>query len=180
MINCAVFVGSIRKGSYNKRLAHAMETLGAGVFTFTYVNIENLPLMNEDIENPLPPSVQAAKSIVEASQAVLFVTPEYNRSIPGVLKNAIDWCSRPYGANSFNGKPGAVVGIAPGPLGTSAAQAHLKSSLLMLGVSLMGAPEIYLTGKDEYFSPDGSLANPNNTVFIQSFLTQFAAWVAKF
>src|SRR6185312_4378618 len=147
MFKVAVLVGSIRPNSTNLQFARAIEKLALGRLQFDFLEIGNLPFYDETLwENP-PTSVVDLKDRIRAADAVLFVTPEFNRSIPGVLKNAIDWPSRPFGKSVWEGKPAAIVGATGGATGTAQAQAHLRSILVVLGVILMGRPEVYQTLK---------------------------------
>lgn len=155
MTQIAVIVGSLRADSLNKKLANNLETLAPKGTTFVYADISKLPLFSQDIEGDFPAAAQTLKDVIEAADGVLVATPEYNRSFPGVLKNAIDWASRPWGSNSFNGKPAGIVGASMSPLGTAAAQAHLKDVLVYLNTKLMGQPEVYLTGAHEAFDDEG-------------------------
>lgn len=176
MTTIAVFVGSLRKDSFNKKLARGIERLLPADVTFQYVDMD-LPLYNQDIEGDLPAKVQELKQTVEHADGVLFVTPEYNRGYPGVLKNAIDWGSRPWGQSSFAGKPAAIVGASAGVLGTSQSQAALRNVALFLDMKLMGQPEVYFnasTGLDE----QGNLAD-NSVEFIRKFAEAFAQHVQE-
>src|SRR5262249_53019551 len=139
----AVIVGSNRRESVNRRLAHALTRLDADKLAFSFVQIDDLPLYNQDLEAELPKSVARFKSEIAAADGLLFVTPEHNRSIPAVLKNAIDWGARPYGQNSWSGKPGAITGTSPGAIGAAIAQQHLRQVLGNLGVLVMGG-EAYI------------------------------------
>src|SRR4051812_27226484 len=143
-VKVAVFVGSLRKDSYNRMLAKAVERLAPEGFEFQHIRIDNLPLYNQDFDGDYPVECKLLKQEVEAADALLFVTPEYNRSMPGVLKNALDIGSRPWGTNSFAGKPGAAIGISIGATGASMAQQHLRNVLLYLDVVLLGQPEVYV------------------------------------
>jgi len=154
-VKIAVFVGSLRKDSLNKKLALNLEALAPEEAQFVYVDI-NLPLLNQDLESSLPQSVRNMKEIVEASDGVLFVTPEYNRGVPGVLKNAIDWASRPY--NSFKGKPVGIVGATTGSLGTAVAQSSLRQIVGYLNMHLMGQPEVYFHFAEQKFDDNGDVA----------------------
>lgn len=175
----AVIVGSLRKDSMNLKLAKALAALAGDKIEATFVDISTLPLFSQDLEADVPASVTAMKSAIEKADGVLIVTPEYNRSITGVLKNAIDWASRPYGKNSFAGKPAAVCGTSPGAIGTAAAQQHLRPILGYLDVVLMGAPELYLQFKDGMIDADGNVANDDTRKFLQGYAEKFAAWVAR-
>lgn len=148
MPRIAVLVGSLRSESINKRYIKKLEELLPEGTEFDYVDL-NLPLYNADLEQNLPAEVAAGKQIVEAADGVLFVTPEYNRGMTGVLKNATDWISRPWGSNSFNGKPTAIIGVS-GSLGTTQAQQQLRNVLLHLNMKVMGQPEMYINGSVIY------------------------------
>lgn len=150
----AVVCGSLRKQSFNKQLALFLMRQAQAetrLLDFQEAQIGNLPLYNEDIETPLPKAVQDFKKVITESDIVLFITPEYNRSIPGVLKNAIDWGSRPTGKNAFQGKKAAILGVSPGAIGTALAQAHLRQILQVLGMTLVAQPEIYITYQESLF-----------------------------
>ena len=179
MTKIAMIVGSIRKDSYNLKLAKALEKLGKDHFSVTHIRIDDLPLFNQDLESAPPAAVTRLKSEIEAADGIVFVTPEYNRSIPGVLKNAIDWASRPYGKNSFSGKPSAICGTSPGAIGTAVAQSHLRSVVNgFLNCPVMGQPELYLAFKDGLIDAEGNVSNPDTEKFLQSYVDQFAAYVA--
>jgi chromate reductase len=174
MTKIAVFVGSLRKQSINLSLAKAVEKLSPAGVEFVYADL-NLPLFNQDLEADFPAKASELKTLVESADGVLFVTPEYNRSFPGVLKNAIDWTSRPWGKNSFASKPAAIIGAALGALGTAQAQAQLRNVVYFLDMPLLGQPEVYLNAKTS-FNPDGSLAD-NSVDFIRSFADTFISHV---
>jgi chromate reductase len=178
-VKVAVFVGSLRKGSYNRMLAKAVEDLAPEGFEFQYIRIGDLPLYNQDFDGDYPAEGKRLKQEVEAADALLFVTPEYNRSIPGVLKNALDLGSRPWGANSFAGKPGAVIGISVGATGTSMAQQHLRNVLAYLDVAVMGQPEVYVQFKEGLIDGEGKVGSEDTRKFLQGFVDRYAAWVAK-
>ncbi len=175
----AVIVGSNRRESVNRRLAHALTRLGADKFAFSFIQIDDLPLYNQDLEAELPKSVARFKSEVAAADGLLFVTPEHNRSIPTVLKNAIDWGARPYGQNSWNGKPAAITGTSPGAIGTAIAQQHLRQVLGNLGVLIMGG-EAYVSFKPGLIDGDGAVTDESTRKFLQGFVDQFATLVARF
>lgn len=178
MSKIAVVVGSLRKDSYNKKLGLALEKLAKGKMEFVFVDIGSLPLFNQDLESSVPASVTKLKSDIESADGVLFITPEYNRSIPGVLKNAIDWASRPYGKSSWTGKPAAICGTSPGAIGTAVAQNHLRAITGgFLDMPTMGQPEIYLTYKEENFDADNNVVNEGTRKFLEGYLTKFADWV---
>ena len=178
-IKVAVFVGSLRKDSFNRKLARAVEKLAPEGFEFQYIRIDNLPLYNQDFDGDYPAEGKRLKQEVEAADALLFVTPEYNRSMPGVLKNALDIGSRPWGANSFAGKPGAAIGISVGATGASMAQQHLRNVLLYLDVVLMGQPEVYVQFKEGLIDDDGKIGNEGTQKFLQGFVDKYVAWVTK-
>lgn len=177
MTQIAVFVGSLREASKNKSLAGAIEKLLPEDFTFEYVDIGSLPLFNEELEADFPAAAQKAKDLVKASDGVLFITPEYNRGVPGVLKNAIDWISRPSALNSFPGKPAAVAGSSVGSWGTTFAQTQLKSSLLYLDMKVMGQPEMYVPHNLEIFDEQGHLMEDHKER-LQHFVDTFVKHVS--
>jgi chromate reductase len=175
MAKIAVLVGSLRKDSFNLQLAHNIERLAPEGTEFVYGNL-NLPLFNQDMEaNDFPAEATALKEVVESADGVLFVTPEYNRSFSGVLKNAIDWASRPWGRSSFAGKPAAIVGASMGALGTTQAQAALRNVLLFLDMKVMGQPEVYFNAIGG-FDEEGKLAAASED-FIKSFSETFVKFV---
>src|SRR6476620_4657016 len=145
-VNVAVIVGSNRRHSINRQLAHALRKLAAETLEMTFVQIEDLPMYNQDLEDPLPASVARFKAELEGADALLLVSPEHNRSIPAVLKNAIDWGARSYGRNSWSGKPAAIIGTSPGAIATAIAQQHLRQVLGDLGALVMGG-EAYISFK---------------------------------
>ncbi len=175
----AIIVGSLRKDSMNLKLGKALAKLGQDKFEVTFPAIGDLPLFNQDLEANFPEAALRLKNDISAADAVLFVTPEYNRSMPGPLKNAIDWCSRPYGKNSFAGKPAAICGASPGAIGTACSQSSLKPTLNYLDIALMGQPELYLHFTDGLIDSEGNVANENTKKFLQKFVDSFAAWVAQ-
>ena len=175
-----VFVGSLRKDSYNRRLALAVENLARGGLTFEHVRIDDLPLYNQDFDADYPPACRRLKRATEACDGLLFVTPEYNRSVPGVLKNAIDIASRPYGSSAFAGKPAAVCGTSIGSIGTAIAQQHLRNMLAYLDVPTLGQPEVFIHFTDELIGPDGKINNPGTERFLQGFVDRFVDWVMRF
>ncbi len=176
----AVLVGSLRQDSFNRRLARAVEKLAPKELKFEHVRIDDLPLYSQDFDADYPDNAQRLKRDIESAQALLFVTPEYNRSVPGVLKNAIDIASRPWGKNSFAGKPGAVIGASIGAIGTAIAQHHLRSSLAYLDVPTLGQPEVYLHFHDDIVAADGTITNDSTRGFLQRFVDAYAAWVGRF
>jgi chromate reductase len=175
----AVIVGSNRRESINRKLAQALGRLARNKLDFIPVRIDDLPMYNQDLESDLPATVSRFKGEVEAADAVLFVTPEHSRSIPAVLKNAIDWGARPWGKTSWPGKPGAVTGTSTGSIGTAIAQQHLHSVLSNQGLILLGG-EAYITYKPDLVSHDDGIADESVRGFLQSFVDQFAALIARF
>ena len=172
-------VGSLSKESINRALAHALVRLAPDNLRFTEIPIGNLPLYNRDLDIDYPPEPAALKSAVSASDAILFVTPEYNRDIPGVLKNAIDWGSRPWGTNSWNRKPTAVIGASPGKIGTAVAQQNLRSILSFCNAPQMNYPEAYLQMTPGLVSPDGEVSEPSTEEFLRDWMAQFAAFIER-
>ena len=175
----AVVVGSIRPDSFNKQLALALAKLAPPQFVFEHLRIDDLPLYNQDLDGKQPATVQRLKSEIAAAQGLLFVTPEYNRSIPGVLKNAIDQGSRPYGQNAWSGKPAAVVGISIGAIGTAIAQQHLRTVLAYLDVPTLGQPEVFLQHKEGFFDAHGGIASDGSRKFLQGWMDKYVAFVRK-
>lgn len=178
MPKIAVVVGSLRKESFNKKLARALEKLAAGKLEFHYADIGDLPLFNQDLEADVPAAVTKFKNEISSADGVLFVTPEYNRSIPGVLKNAIDWASRPYGQSVWAGKASAVCGASQGAIGTAVGQAHLKGLVAgYLDMPMMGQPELYLQWKDGVIDGEGNISNEDTKKFLQGFVDKFIGHV---
>lgn len=169
MTRIAVFVGSLRNESLNKKLAKSLEAYLPGHVHVEYVDFSDVPLFNQDLEDNYPEAALRVKRQVESADGVLFVTPEYNRGIPGVLKNVIDWMSRPFGQNSLAGKPAAVIGISGSTLGTALAQMQLRSVLLYLDTLLIGQPEVYIPNGFDVFDEAGE---PNE--YVSKKLEQFA------
>lgn len=180
MFKVAVFVGSPRPMSTNLKFAKALEKLAAGKLEFDFVDIASLPFYDDSLWNDPPASVIRLKQHIEAADAVLLVTPEYNRSIPGILKNAIDWPSRPYGESVWYGKPAAIVGATPGVSGTAAAQAHLRSILPMIGTVLMGTPEIYLQSRQGLFDDEFNVTDDRIATNLGNWVNQFTAWIDRY
>jgi chromate reductase len=179
MTKIAVFVGSIREKSSNKALARSLEKLAPAGMEFEYIDIQ-LPLYNEDIENAgIPAEVKKVKETVESADGVLFVTPEYNRSVPGVLKNAIDWVSRPYGQTSFANKPVGIVGSSMGPVGTAVAQSDLRHIMLFQNARVLGQPEVYVASAYEVFDEEGKVLSERWEKNFREYMTAFAAWIGK-
>ena len=175
----AVVVGSLRRDSFNRKLASAIVKLAPTDFSFKQVPIGDLPLYNQDDDATPSDPVKRLKAEIAASQGLLFVTPEYNRSIPGVLKNAIDHASRPYGQNAWAGKPAGVMGASVGAIGTSMAQQHLRNILAYLDVPTLGQPEAFVHAKEGLFDADGSIG-ANSKQFLQAWMDRYVAWVKLF
>ncbi|MBW8784775.1 MAG: NAD(P)H-dependent oxidoreductase [Novosphingobium sp.] len=171
----ATVVGSLRRESFNRRLARGIQQL-ARVHHFVHLEIGDLPLYNQD-DDPNPPAEAVRlKTAIRAADAVIFVTPEYNRSIPGVLKNAIDHASRPYGDNAWEGKPAGVIGASAGAAGTAMAQQHLRNVLAYLDVPVLGQPEAFIQVKDDTFTADGALGDKVRP-FIQKWVEAYLSFV---
>lgn len=174
----AVLIGSLRKDSLNRKLAFAIEKLAPAEFSFQHLTLSDLPLYNQDEEGDPPQSVQRLKREIASADGLLVVTPEYNRSIPGVLKNAIDHASRPYGKGVFAGKPAGIVGISVGALGTAMAQQHLRNVLAYLDVPTLGQPEAFIQAKEGLFDADGSIG-PASRPFLQTWMNQYVTWITR-
>lgn len=174
----AVIVGSLRKDSFNRKLANALVTLAPPDFSFKLVDIGGLPLYNQDDDAQQAASVKSLKADIAAAHGLLFVTPEYNRSMPGVLKNAIDHASRPYGQNAWAGKPAGVIGVSIGAIGTALAQQHLRNVLAYLDVPTLGQPEAFIQAKEGLFDSEGNIG-PASKAFLQGWMDKYVAWVKK-
>lgn len=174
----AVIVGSLRRDSHNQRLAQALMHMGAADFYFEQLHLGQLPLYNQDEEAQPCAAVRHFKGALKAAQGVLFVTPEYNRSIPGVLKNALDQASRPYGDSAWTGKPAGVIGMSIGAAGTALAQQHLRNVLVFLNMPTLAQPEAFLQAKDGFFNADGSIGEASRG-FVQGWLDSYQAWVRQ-
>ena len=172
-------IGSLRKESYNRKLANALIRLGPPDFNFKELRIGDLPLYDQDDDRSQAPEVQRLKSELRAVDAVMFVTPEYNRSIPGVLKNAIDHASRPYGHNAWAGKPAGVIGVSIGPISTAVAQLHLRTILAALDMPTLGLPEAYIHVKEGFFDDAGNIANTETRKFLHGWMDKYVAWVKR-
>jgi chromate reductase, NAD(P)H dehydrogenase (quinone) len=176
----AVVIGSLRRDSINRKLANAVVRLAPSQFSFKQLRIDDLPLYDQDDDSTPAETVRRLKSEIRSSQGLLFVTPEYNRSMPGVLKNAIDHASRPYGQNEWAGKPAGVIGASIGAIGTAVAQQHLRNSLAYLDVPTLGQPEVFLAVADGFFDEKGLVANEGKRKFLQGWMDTYVAWVKKF
>jgi chromate reductase, NAD(P)H dehydrogenase (quinone) len=177
MFKVLVIVGSLRKESFNKKLAQALVKLNHPQLQLTLAKVDDIPLYNQDLEQNLPASVVRFKTEIKAADAVLFVTPEYNRSIPGVLKNIIDWGSRPYGQNSWSAKPMAIAGTSPSSVGTAVAQSQLRSVMVGINGILLGLPEVYLVYKEGLIDEANNITVESTQKFLYGFLDKFAGWV---
>jgi chromate reductase len=172
-----VLVGSLRKASLNRKTANALRELAAGLLNLEIVEIGDLPLYNEDLEAAVPAAWTRFRDRVRKADAVLFVTPEYNRSVPGLLKNAIDVGSRPYGKSVFTGKPAAIVSVTPGALGAFGANHHLRQSLVFLDMPALQQPEAYISNAAKLFDESGKLTSEDTRTFFDKYLHAFAAWI---
>jgi len=174
----AVVVGSLRRDSFNRKLATALAKLAPADFTFKQLPIGELPHYNQDDDAAPAESVKRLKADIAAAHGLLFVTPEYNRSIPGVLKNAIDHASRPYGQSAWKGKPAGVIGTSIGAIGTALAQQHLRNILAYLDVPTLGQPEAFVQAKEGLFDEAGDIG-PGSLTFLQGWMDHYVAWVKK-
>lgn len=173
------FIGSLSSTSINRVLSKALIRLAPDDLEFTEIPIGDLPLYSPDFDSDFPPQARALKEAIGASEALMFVTPEYNRSIPGALKNAIDWASRPWGENSFEHIPAAVVGVSVGQIGTAVAQQSLRGVLSYCNARQMTAPEAYIQFSDEVFGPDGEVRDEGTETFLRDFMTEFRDHVER-
>ena len=174
----ALIIGSLRRDSFNRKLADGVIRLAPPEFSFDYVSIADLPLYNQD-DDPTPSdAVKRFKGEIAAAQGLMFVTPEYNRSIPGVLKNAIDHGSRPPRDNSWKGKPAGIIGASPGPLGTALAQQHLRNVMVALDAPTLPQPEVFIHVKEGLFDEAGNIG-PASKAFLQGWMDRYVAWVKR-
>lgn len=176
----AVIVGSLRKESFNLKTAKALIGLAPESLSLEIINLANLPMFNEDLEANPPKEWVTFKEQISAKDGLLFLTPEYNRSVPAVLKNAIDVGSRPYGQNSWDGKPAAIVSVSIGNISGFGANHHLRQSLTFVNVPAMAQPEAYIGGASELFDDNGKLTNDSTKGFLKSFMEAFEKWVDTF
>jgi chromate reductase len=172
-------IGSLRKDSWNRKLANALIRLGPPDFNFKELRIGDLPLYNQDDDRSQAPEVQRLKSELRAVDAVIFVTAEYNRSVPGVLKNAIDHASRPYGQSAWAGKPAGIIGASIGAITTAVAQSHLRTILAYLDMPTLGQPEAYIQVKDGFFDDAGNFANAETRKFLHGWMDKYCTWVKR-
>ncbi len=173
------FVGSLAAGSMNRTLSKALIKLAPANLEFTEIPIRDLPLYSYDYDADYPPEGRALKSAIEASDGILFISPEYNRSIPGALKNAIDWGSRPWGDNSFARKPTGIIGASPGGIGTAVMQASMRSVLSFLDAPQLNAPEAYITFQPGVFADDGDVADDDTAAFLRHYMDEYSAFVQR-
>jgi chromate reductase len=173
------FVGSLSSSSINRVLSRALIRLAPEDLEFTEIPIGNLPLYNPDFDANYPAEATALKEAIAAADAVLFVTPEYNRSIPGALKNAIDWASRPWGQNSFHHIPAGVIGTSPGSIGTAVGQQSLRAVLSFCNARQMTSPEAYIQFSQDVFSDDGEVSNQATETFLRDYMTEFRDHVER-
>lgn len=174
----AVIVGSLRKESFNKKLATALVRLAPADFSFETSRIDDLPLYNQDDDANPADSVKRLKGEIAAAQGLLFVTPEYNRSIPGVLKNALDHASRPYGQSVWDGKPAGVIGTSIGAMGTAMAQQHLRNVLAYLNAPTLAQPEAFVHAKEGLFDADGNIGSASRE-FLQRWMDRYVEWIRQ-
>jgi chromate reductase len=172
-----VFVVSLRQESWNRKIANVLIKLARASLAPEMINIGDLPLYNEDLEHSMPAEWSAFRTQLKTVQGVLFVTPEYNRSVPAVLKNAIDVGSRPYGKNSWDGKPGAMVSVSPGQIGAFGANHYLRQSLVFISVPRMPQPEAYIGGVAALFDENSNLKNESTKEFLKKYMEGFTNWV---
>ena len=175
----AVIIGSLRKDSLNRKMANALVTLAPAPLQLAIVEIGSLPLYNSDDDANPEPAISDFRQRIAESDALLFVTPEYNRSVPGVLKNALDVGSRPYGKSAWNGKPAAIVSVSPGAMGAFGANHHLRQSFVFLNVPAMTQPEAYIGNAASLFDDKGALINESTRAFMQKFMQSFAQWIER-
>ena len=174
----AVVVGSLRQDSFNRKLADAVVSMAPSYFLFKQLQIGNLPLYNQDDDDNQAESVKQMKSEIKSAHGILFVTPEYNRSIPGVLKNAIDHASRPFGQSAWLGKPAGILGVSPDTTGTAMAQQHLRNVLATLDMPTLGQPEVFIQARPGLFDEESNIG-ADSKILLQSWMDRYAAWVKK-
>ena len=174
-----VIVGSLRRDSINRKLANALVKLGPAEFSFEFLEIGDLPLYNQDDDDKQAQSVVRLKSEVKGCSGLIFVTPEYNRSMPGVLKNALDNASRPYGTSAWTGKPAGILGASIGQIGSAMAQQHLRNTLAYLDAPTMGQPEVFIQVKEGFFDGEGNIASPDTVKFLQGWMDRYVQWVKR-
>lgn len=173
------FVGSLASGSINRTLSKALIGLAPPELEFTEIPIGDLPLYSSDFDSDYPPAGQALKQAIAAADGILFVSPEYNRSIPGALKNAIDWASRPWGTNSFARKPTGIIGASPGGIGTAVMQSSMRSVLSFLDAPQLNSPEAYISFNAADYGDDGEVKNEGTGEFLKHYMDEYGAFVAR-
>lgn len=173
------FVGSLAKGSINRKLAKALVQLAPDELEMREIGFSKLPLYSYDYDADYPPAAREFKTAIADVDAVLFVTPEYNRSVPGALKNAIDWASRPWGQNSFTRKPSAIIGTSPGAIGTAVGQQHLKSVMGFCNSPMMNAVEAYIQFSDGLISDDGKVSVKSTEDFLRNYMNEFSSFISR-
>ena len=174
-----IIIGSLARGSLNRKLAKALTRLGPETLSFREIGWGELPIYSYDYDADYPPVARAFKAEIAAVDAVLFVTPEYNRSIPGGLKNAIDWASRPYGQNAFTRKPSAVIGTSPGKIGTAVGQQHLRSILGFCNSPQMNSPEAYIHFTPNLVTDEGEVTDPTTEQFLRDFMAELGGFIER-
>jgi chromate reductase len=174
-----IFIGSLSSSSINRTLSQALIAVAPPDLEFVEIPIRDLPLYSPDYDDDPPAAAVALKEAIAGVDAVLFVTPEYNRSIPGGLKNAIDWASRPFGQNSFDHIPAAVIGASPGAIGTAVAQQSLRAVLSFCNARQMTAPEAYIRFSPDVYLPDGTITKPSTEAFLRSFMAEFRDHIVR-
>ena len=172
-------VGSLSSTSINRTLSTALIKLAPEELDFTEIPIGNLPLYSQDYDADFPPAGRELKAAIEASDGILFVSPEYNRSIPGALKNAIDWGSRPWGSNSFARKPTGIIGASPGGIGTAVMQSSMRSVLSFLDAPQLNSPEAYIQFNTDVFTADGEVTNQGTRDFLRHYMEEYSAFVQR-
>jgi chromate reductase len=173
------FVGSLASGSINRILSKALIRLAPDDLEFTEIPIKDLPLYNSDFDSDYPPEGLALKEAIAASDGILFISPEYNRAIPGALKNAIDWGSRPWGTNSFARKPSGIIGASPGAIGTAVMQSNMRSVLSFLDAPQLNSPEAYITFRADEYGDNGEVFNEKTAAFLRHYMEEYCAFVQR-
>jgi chromate reductase len=173
------FVGSLASNSINRTLSKALLRVAPEQLEFTEIPIRELPLYSSDYDADFPPEGRALKAAIEASDGILFISPEYNRSIPGALKNAIDWGSRPWGTNSFARKPTGIIGASPGGIGTAVMQSSMRSVLSFLDAPQLNSPEAYVHFVPEAYGEDGEIKDPRTETFLRHYMDEYCAFVQR-
>lgn len=178
MYSVAVLIGSLRAQSLNRKLAESVGKLAEGRLEFRFIEIGDLPLYNDDLWAAVPPAVLKFKADVAACDAALFVTPEFNRGVPAALTNAFDWGSRPYGQGVWADKPAAIMGTSPGAISTAVAQSVFRNQMLVLGMAVMGQPELYVQSRPGLFDT-GEITDEGFKALMDGFIDKYAAWIAR-